>query len=898
MLGLKLREEFAGKRLKGTAIELVNERSTGATQVPARQFLEITYPTSDVLKSLEALGAEHGRPLVLLGERGLGKSHLLAVLYHALTDLGSTRLWLDDWATRLAMPKIASLPLPRGVLVIGESLHRQRHKYLWDLLFDCHPDGKLFRGRWEGMGGKKTHVPPDILLLDLLREKPVALLLDEFQTWYDGLINTDEEPQKSWAFNFIQTLSDIAKNHPGLLTLVVSVRNGTTDAYQQIHRVNPVVTDFKGKNADRDRQQLLLHRLFENRRQINTSAIERITAVPLSEYFRLGRIPGPEHARLKQAYIEAWPFAPHLLQLLEDHVLVATDAQETRDLIRILADLFKNRGDVSPVLTPADFRIDDESSAIASLLDSVSNQHHAQLREKAQRNLQAVQDALGQGVSATPHLPEIISSLWLRSLTVDGKAGADPATLQIDITRDSPIDDNAFQVELDTILSNSFNIHRDGARLLFKPDENPHAKVMAYARSDHLFTDGSDHAQLAREVRYVLGGADDVAKAIRVIVLPLDWTTDPWSALEETERPDRWDDRLPVLVLPEEPQSLNETLGRWLIDHLQQRRNICRFVLPRHGSTNLYLDRDLIVMARAILKADEWRSQGLDYTKLHEKFERDIRDPIKYRFDRFAILSRWNFTDPSRCTFLVENLKKLGSAIPEAIEEALRQDLFALEDFESLVMEAARGNESVGKLFRELQEPRPNASPCIPWLGETIMKEKLLGICAAGRISINVRGIEHLQAAAGEGADAAWQRMRGRLGSGRHLDDTYVLLPQAIPETQSVGSSLEGSTGAPPTADGSLPPTPAQPQTPPAVSPVSQIFAAPTEHPRIPLSAPATSPLNLIGRVESWGVGPGSALHDVTLKLANATGAQLLKLLRGLPDGLTYELNVEKEKDQ
>ena len=42
------------------------------------------------------------------------------------------------------------------------------------------------------------------------------------------------------------------------------------------------------------------------------------------------------------------------MHLLEDQVLVATEAQDTRDLIRILVDLFKNRGDKSPVITAAD----------------------------------------------------------------------------------------------------------------------------------------------------------------------------------------------------------------------------------------------------------------------------------------------------------------------------------------------------------------------------------------------------------------------------------------------------------------------------------------------------------------------------------------------------------------
>jgi hypothetical protein len=80
------------------------------------------------------------------------------------------------------------------------------------------------------------------------------LLLDEFQTWYDGLTNTKQYPWKNWAFNFIQILSEIAKERPDLLVLVVSVRNGGSDAYQQVHRVNPVSHRLQGRrNAERRR---------------------------------------------------------------------------------------------------------------------------------------------------------------------------------------------------------------------------------------------------------------------------------------------------------------------------------------------------------------------------------------------------------------------------------------------------------------------------------------------------------------------------------------------------------------------------------------------------------------------------------------------------------------------
>ena len=55
---------------------------------------------------------------------------------------------------------------------------------------------------------------------------------------------------------------------------------------------------------------------------------------------------------------------------------------------------------------------------------------------------------------------------------------------------------------------------------------------MAYARNDKLFADGADQAQLAKQVRYVIGG-DEVAKTSRVIALPKSWVNDPWTALDE-----------------------------------------------------------------------------------------------------------------------------------------------------------------------------------------------------------------------------------------------------------------------------------------------------------------------------------------------------------------------------
>lgn len=911
MLGLTLRDEFRGKRLKGTAIELSNDSNTGATQIAAQQFLEITYPTHDLLKGIEAVGPNQGRPVVVIGERGLGKSHLMAALYHTVNDPTSTRTWLNSWSSTLGDTNIGKIALRDGMLVIGESLHRQRYKFLWDLLFERHPRGEFIKGKWEGMGVAKTDIPSDKLIVELLEHTPTMLLLDEFQTWYDGLTNTKQYPWKNWAFNFIQILSEIAKERPDLLVLVISVRNGGSDAYQQVHRVNPVAIDFKaGGNAERiqqDRRRMLLHRLFDNRLQIADGTIDSLVAQHVSEYLRLLDVPPAEQERKRREFTESWPYAPHLLRLLEEQVLIATDAQETRDMIRILANLYKSRGEAVPVLTAADFRLDDDTSGIGALLDSVSNEHHRTLREKAQHNIISVTEAVYDHANLAPHLQEIVGALWLRSIAVGNLAGADPATLQVDITRSKPVDSNAFQVELATIVENSFNIHQDGPRLVFREEENPRAKLMACARNDKLFTDGSDQAQLAKQVRYVIGGSDEVAKTFRVIALPKSWQTDPWTSLDEAEQPERWDDRLPVLVLPEEPEKVDQTLGRWLKDHLQKRRNTIRFLLPRSGSTNAFLDRDLLILARAEMKAQEWSGQNPEYKKLHKEFEGTLRDNLKKRFDRFAVLHRYDHQNPQQSLFSVEHLKKQGAQIPEGIEETLTNDLFVPEDFEDLVLEAASENASLGKLLRELQEPRPAGQDCIPWLGETAMKERILRLCARGKIAINLRNLEHLQTHAGEDEDTAWRRLRPKLSyTGRQLDEVFLMEPSAVPATGGTtppapqppaggngGDIFGGGTTTPPAPVGgdNTPGTGTSPNG-------GDIFGggtSSTTKPRIPLSNPPTSPLNLIGKLEGWGIGPATPVAEVSIKVSAATGAQLKELLKKLPDGMTFELSLEKE---
>jgi len=171
--------------------------------------------------------------------------------------------------------------------------------------------------------------------------------------------------------------------------------------------------------------------------------------------------------------------------------------------------------------------------------------------------------------------------------------------------------------------------------------------------------------------------------------------------------------------------------------------------------------------------------------------------------------------------------------------------------------------------------------------------------------------MEYLQALPGEEEEVAWKRLRPKLPfTGRQLDEVFLLSPSAVPVTG--GTAPAGPAAVPPAGGlfgGGLSPAGAPvgnpTPTPTSGTPTagfsdseggsSSIFGGTAPRARTNLSNPPTSPLNLIGKIEGWGIGPATPVSDVTIKVSSATGAQLRELLKKLPEGMTFELSLEKE---
>jgi hypothetical protein len=112
MLGLKLREEFLGVHMPGTAIALRTSDNQGAAQKSPDYILSITYPTADVQTALKAISKKRsGCPIVLMGDRGRGKSHIMAVMHHAIQSPGIVENWLKDWSAKSGSDELKSFEM-------------------------------------------------------------------------------------------------------------------------------------------------------------------------------------------------------------------------------------------------------------------------------------------------------------------------------------------------------------------------------------------------------------------------------------------------------------------------------------------------------------------------------------------------------------------------------------------------------------------------------------------------------------------------------------------------------------------------------------------------------------------------------------------------------------------
>ncbi|MBF0469703.1 MAG: hypothetical protein HQK61_12595, partial [Desulfamplus sp.] len=631
-----------------------------------------------------------------------------------------------------------------------------------------------------------------------------------------------------------------------------------------------------------------------------------------------------ESARIQSEVFECWPFSPELILLLEDHILMSQAAQNARDMIRILAQVYKTRGEETPIITPSDFFVDGETEEVQSLIDSIAQQvGQERLREIAQRNLEAVY-ATGAKV---PNARELISSIWMRSMSPGRNQGGTPAVLHLDITRQAAIDDNTFQAELTNLIENSINIHGDevpGGPLWFGLQENPRSKVRACAKNDKLWNTGAlpsdgqtvypakDIDHIKNTLKHILVQETNEPLS-RVIVLGENWKNDPWTNADEADKPSRWD-RPVVVVIPEPLQTganLNASLGSWLAKHIPSRRNTVRFLLLGVDEQGLYSDMELTYTSRCsfLCSREGW---GVDpiYRGLHQDFDRPLRQILKSRFNRFAILRQWDFQSPQKCSFDIEKITEQGANIPGAVEKKILSDLFDQTDFKTFILKRAKDSDFVGSVMEDLMEPPPpNAGDALPFLGETKTFEFIIDTAAEGEIVLNVGGNWIGRRAEDNTDEDAKRYIRSRaFRTGQEMRQIQLGLPGSVgggavsvpnkpveqpgsttnggnifkPTDYAAGSSsdAEGVVGEKGRKGGNnIPDFPGLPDRPLII----------TQNRK---SDEPANGINLSGYFEKWGISSDKSLDSARIELKGLTVQQIKQILQRIPSTFKASLEV------
>jgi len=136
---------------------------------------------------------------------------------------------------------------------------------------------------------------------------------------------------------------------------------------------------------------------------------------------------------------------------------------------------------------------------------------------------------------------------------------------------------------------------------------------------------GEDIDHLAKEIRAVIGGPEEVSQKFRVVVLSANGSLIPGPSL--TRRSTRVvGRRLSLVVVPTYPDTLAASLvpGSSVIS--RRAATPSRFLLPQKGTGDIYYERELLVLARAVYLALQWHKPRRS-TPIGKTFQADDCGP-------------------------------------------------------------------------------------------------------------------------------------------------------------------------------------------------------------------------------------------------------------------------------
>lgn len=381
-----IREEIKKRELYGI-IRLNRVRQRGQLESDGQRFLSITHPSTSLRAILESaikkLAGQGSRGVFgVSGGGGTGKSHLLVALHHLFSGSPEAQQWMKENGIA------GREDLPQGVAVVSYQLVAEGGgvSALWEPLFKDLAREDLVGSvkRWAGATEIKEAVG----------DRPVVILLDEWEDWYLGL----KPEERQWNRNFLQNLSEFADSRDSRLVLVISSLERQENIRFVLSRPDIAHHDL---NQDIDREEIVLFRLF-SRRQPDTTTLEAFLQIYKGNEDIFSTTTGAIDS-YRELVVSKYPLHPELLKVAFEAFGRHRLYQHTRGVLSLLGDIVRENSDSRELLLPAD--VNAHNREVQFDLNSLDSP----LLSKFLEDLERVKDI--------PHAASLLTPILLWSLT-------------------------------------------------------------------------------------------------------------------------------------------------------------------------------------------------------------------------------------------------------------------------------------------------------------------------------------------------------------------------------------------------------------------------------------------------------------------------------------------------
>ncbi|QGX93441.1 DUF499 domain-containing protein (plasmid) [Haloplanus rallus] len=326
---------------------------------PSR-LLSMTYPSNaletafdHVDNKLRSRDSQGG--ITLTGPYGAGKSHGLLTLYHLFNSPDIGQEWLDEWEIALDVPDSAE------ATILSTSETDADH--IWEPIFED-------LGREDISEDVKRYVTTDHIE-DLCSDKPVAIFFDEIETWWESFSDSEDEELVERNEFFIQNLLEVANDPDEDLFVFITLLDKSDDFKRILNRTNPYAVDL---NATGDRERIILHRLFETRREeLDENKVRDIVQNYVENYSYPIEI--EEEKRYENRMVETYPFHPELLDLLDNLYEGGKERQNVRGAMNVLADTVRRLYQETNLIITSDI----EAAAFRGINQTLFNRYVSDL---------------------------------------------------------------------------------------------------------------------------------------------------------------------------------------------------------------------------------------------------------------------------------------------------------------------------------------------------------------------------------------------------------------------------------------------------------------------------------------------------------------------------------------